>query len=875
MIREVLADGSIDRGGAFQSIPRPRVQARLAEACAERVALIVAPAGYGKSVALNAYLTSLSTQYLRYDVDESGTNLASFVRGFVESIGGIAPTALSTLADALRSVLNSSTAGADLAKWLHAHIKAFGGTIVIDDFHKSGEDAETARFLAALIEKTKYRTKWLIATRSTTDLPVASWLAYGTSAMAVDEDDLAFNLEEARGSARALRLAVRDEELISLLDLTKGWPTAVVFSLRSSTRSNDLKNIAASTREMIYRYLAEQVYHAMPEESRNFLRDAACLQRLDVNVLQAMGYDRAESMLEELRHAVSFISIDVPGHYRIHDLFRDFLDYESRMLGKASLNERLRRVARALEESKRPDESLALYKRAEDAQSILRIIESVGFDLSARGGNEALESAIAILPNDYRTKNPTIVGLRAMFQVDRQRTAEAERLLRKALSFDIDSHLRARFTLALNALFISSGKTDAIPLLEEPSLLEHAQPEIRIDVAGALAVCYAISGRIENATEMVSTCLDIVGDVDDSTRARTFGRFSVAYYYIGDYERVEEYATEGAALAADIGLFTIASQCFTSLYAISSMRGDNTQALWFAQQSGAAAMKAANKALHNRALWAILDIESQRGNSERVESTVRSIGELFGREALNEPFVVLEALALQAAWNGNFERAFQYLAISLKDLFEPAQITMRRSLMALFLSALDRRDEALEQLGLVAGAFDSGLVGQDRISEFAMVFAILANVLLGRATIAKKMLRGTQPLADSSLAMWRLASRLAEGPAHDSVGEVEVELRAVVESGFGGYAMLIRALPLVKDDATGDEALTPTEQVVLAYLDRGIRPKAIAESTGRSVHTVQNHIRAVISKLGTSGREEALVVARRRGLVPPKPTSQF
>ena len=875
MIREVLADGSIDRGGAFQSIPRPRVQARLAEACAERVALIVAPAGYGKSVALNAYLESIRGPYVRFDVDESGTNLAGFIRGFVEVLRDIAPAAEITVADALKSVLESTTAGVELSKWLHAHIRAFGGTIVIDDFHKSASDPEIARFLSALIEKTKQRTKWLIATRSTTDLPVASWLAYGTSSMAVDDDDLAFTLDEARSSARALRLAVRDEELSSLLDLTNGWPTAVVFALRSSTRSNDLKNIAATTREMIYRYLAEQVYHSMPEDSRNFLRDAACLQRLDVNVLQAMGYDRAESMLEELRHTVSFISIDSPGRYRIHDLFRDFLEYESRMLGKSSFSDRIRRVARALEESDRSNEALALYKRAEDSVSIVRIIESVGFDLSSRGGNEALESAIATLPSDFRAKNPTIVGLRAMFQADRNRTAEAERLFRRAISFDIDPSLRARFVLALNSLFIVSGKTDAIPLLEDPRLLNHETPETRIDVVGALAACYAIAGRIEDSQAMIETCLDVIDDVDDGTRARTLSRLSVAYYYCGEYERVEKCAIEGAALAAEIGLFALASKCFSSLYAISSMRGDNTQALWFAQQSSAAAMKAANKSQHTRALWAVLDIESQRGNSERVEATLRSISELFGREALNEPFVVLEALSLQAAWNGSYERAWQYLAISLKDLFNPAQIAMRQSLMAIYLAALGRRDEAVAQLAILTGALEINLPNQDRVYEFAVVFSSLANVLLGRCTIAKKLLRSISPLASPSIALWHIALNLTEDSIHDSHSEVESALRALTESGYGGYAILLQALPFYKSDAIEDDTLTPTEQTVLGFLDRGMRPKAIAETTGRSVHTVQNHIRSVISKLGTSGREEALVVARRRGLVPRKPTSQF
>jgi ATP/maltotriose-dependent transcriptional regulator MalT len=868
MIREVLADGSIDRGGAFQSIPRPRVQARLAEACAERVALIVAPAGYGKSVALKAYFESLSTAYVRYDVDERGGNLAGFVRGFVESLEEIAPTASASLADALRSVLESKQPGAELASWLHAHIKAFSGTIVVDDFHKTSDDEESARFLSVLIEKTKARTKWLLATRSTLDLPVASWLAYGTSGMAVDEHDLGFTLEEARASARSLHLAVRDEELSSLLELTGSWPTAVVFSLRSSTRSNDLKNIAATTREMIYRYLAEQVYHAMPDDWRDFLRDAALLPRLDISVLQRMGYDRAEGILEDLRRSVAFISVDSPGVYRIHDLFRDFLEYESRMLGKEQLEARMTRVARALENSRWCADSLALYRRVEDWASIVRVIENRGFELSAKGGNESLESAINSLPNQYRTTNPVIVGFRAMFQADRGRLSEGERLFRKVLSFDLDPHVRARFALSFNSLLVQSGRTDAIAFLERTDLLENLDSQLRAETMSSLAGAYAVAGRIDEARLLVDECLGILADLEDATRAAVLARLSLTFFYFGEYNRVEEYASEGAALSSELGLLGSTSRCFSSLYAVSSMRGDNTQALWYAQQMAASATKAANKALHHRALLSILDIESQRGNVERVDTILRQISDSFGREALNEPFVILETLALRSSWNGIYDCAAQYLGVSLKGIFDPSLIAMRRSLMALFAAACENRDEALEQLQHVAAFAESKSGELDRLAEFALGFAVIANIMLGRNVIAKKMLRSYSPQSDAALPIWGLASHLSESSGN--VDESDIQLTAIAQAGYGGYAMMLRMLPAFARNAGGEGTLTPTEQAVLSFLHRGMRPKAIAESTGRSVHTVQNHIRSVISKLGTSGRDEALVVARRRGLVPGK-----
>ena len=52
MIRPVTADGRIETGGPFTPVRRPRVVERIATAATQRIALILAPAGYGKSVAL-------------------------------------------------------------------------------------------------------------------------------------------------------------------------------------------------------------------------------------------------------------------------------------------------------------------------------------------------------------------------------------------------------------------------------------------------------------------------------------------------------------------------------------------------------------------------------------------------------------------------------------------------------------------------------------------------------------------------------------------------------------------------------------------------------------------------------------------------------
>lgn len=62
--------------------------------------------------------------------------------------------------------------------------------------------------------------------------------------------------------------------------------------------------------------------------------------------------------------------------------------------------------------------------------------------------------------------------------------------------------------------------------------------------------------------------------------------------------------------------------------------------------------------------------------------------------------------------------------------------------------------------------------------------------------------------------------------------------------------------------------LTEREREVLSYLALGWKTKYIAEELGVSPYTARNHIENLRTKLGASSRLEAVMVARRLGLIP-------
>ncbi len=99
---------------------------------------------------------------------------------------------------------------------------------------------------------------------------------------------------------------------------------------------------------------------------------------------------------------------------------------------------------------------------------------------------------------------------------------------------------------------------------------------------------------------------------------------------------------------------------------------------------------------------------------------------------------------------------------------------------------------------------------------------------------------------------------------------VEVEMStsmALVEGGTALVHVFHREGLRVADFDARPTALTPRQREVLLLLADGLSTPAIAARLGLSKETVRNHVRAVLAELGCHSRLEAVVEARRRGLL--------
>ena len=869
MIRSVAPDGRPDVGGAFRPIDRPRVLERLRTAAQYRIAAIIAPAGFGKSVAIRQFIATVPSAVV-YDVPPDAVSLVPFVRGLADALQELIPGLRRSLATALDGARGSDAPGRDLAAWVATHIRALDTLIVLDDLHYGEGDPEISRFVSALVDRTKGGPRWLFSSRSPLQLPVASWLAYGDSDLVVDAIDLRFTMEEAKANARAARVAVRDDELEAILGMIDGWPAALTFALRTSTRARDLRAVSAGTREMVYRYLAEQVWHSLDDRIRGFLRTAAFLPRLETRLAVAAGFDDAASIIESLRERVAFISVLDAGVYKLHDLFRDFVQRQIQLEGDDALREAQVSAGRLLERMGMYGEALERYADARAAREVGRVLGAHHFSLLEKGCFDIVERAVRSLPGAIASGNPAVLALRAALEDAHGRVGQAERWYVSVLErVGDDVAFRVAVAGRYALLLFQQGRVDALPVLEtlrERVDLDSAQ---RAGLLGMLGMTYGLAGRLDEAQTAIAEAIELAEFGDDGLRARTFGRAATVAFYAADDAAVEYFTREATRLAIEIGEFGVAARFFTTLTAMHAFAGRIPVAAWYAAQVATNAEKAGDPQVRVNGLRTLLQLEAERGNAERVADVDRELSAISYRGPI-ALIAYLVGKTLQFGWDARFGEVEALLKSVGDRELSPPQNRLRYALLAAALAKLDARAEALDALARYEGAVASdtdprSIYGRPR--GVADRYAVLANIVLQRSAIAQKGLRQLRPgapdLEPFDAALSALLHRLPE--------RFDEALRAMRAAGIAGIARFVEALGSAslrpEETSREPEALTRAEQHVLCAMANGMSNQAIADDQRRTINTVRTHVSSILRKLGCASRGEAVASARRANLV--------
>ena len=356
-------------------VPRPELTARLD--ADHRLALVSAPAGYGKTAVLAAWAAEHRDRVAWLSCDPSDAEPMRFTYGLLSAVSARWPgVAADAFAQLERGAANTHDAAVAVANGL-ATLDA-PGVIVVDDLHLA---APSPSLLAAFLDALPDSFRLVVGTRSDPPLSLAK-LRLSGDLVELRGDDLRFSGPELSAFFELRDLPLAVDELHRLHELTEGWPAGAqmaAIALQRGVAHDDFLDAFTTTDRAVGDFLLSEVLASLPPELVDFLVQTSVLDAFDAGLcVDVTGIDEAPALLDRLLTANLFVVPldDQARWYRYHHLFGAFLRARLASLGSARLRSAHERACRALEDRRDVEGALTHAMAIGDVERAGRILRS-------------------------------------------------------------------------------------------------------------------------------------------------------------------------------------------------------------------------------------------------------------------------------------------------------------------------------------------------------------------------------------------------------------------------------------------------------------------------------------------------------------------
>jgi LuxR family maltose regulon positive regulatory protein len=878
-LRVDARDGAIDPScprpqvPAF-AVPRPRLTALLDLASHQRLAIVVAPPGYGKTTLLAAWADAHPRQRIRWmQLGTEGDVSASFVADLADVLG------LAGATDGPIGPVRSGSARAGRTPLLRSLLSGLERmpptTLVIDDFQELTDPA-VVDDLATLIDHAHPALRVIIATR--VDLPRRFYrLGVDDALVEIRQQDLEFTSEEATVLLRRVaELDLGRTQVEQVMRRTEGWATGLQLAGLSIRGRSDVDEFVASFAEddrHVADYLTEQVLRRQPEEVCRFLLTSSVLTRMCGALLDAvLEQSSGQAMLDRLhRHSMFIAPIDgANGWYRYHRHFRAFLRHHLHDRDPALEGDVLRRAADWYLSHDDPDTAVTYYADAGLWTEVLAVAITYGSEVRTGDQAAGLARWIGLVPANH------------LGNLGSGRLLEA-------------------------AAWALGGDADrAVRILTAPGLGRDGSPSAGEQGAAGVVLAYAhhALGRTTDAiatAEVTLPLLDGVADDDlpkllgltNSLRSAQVSLQVLRATSLLHERRVVEALDALASIPAG-GPALIQVQAMGGLALALAWSGRLTEseatagwALTLAAQCGLADAPATVDA-H----LALVEVSRERDDLARARSHLeaaraRSLTEVSN---LTDTILATEEAALALA-EGQPVAGLTVLATlqahQAKDhpvLPEQLEAWRRSVETCLLVRSGD--------LAAATRAIELAPLENQPVAAARVAVAVERGDLRGARAVVDRWPDRPEPRAGLERRLWRailldlegerraaadeLAAVLADAAVEEHLGlfrtrHVLGPARALYRTAPTPFLRRVVNQPLAvnhRGPVKGlDEQLTEREYVLLRLLPTRLSNAEIADVLGVSLNTVKTHLKHVYRKLGVADRSEAIDEAERLHLL--------
>jgi LuxR family transcriptional regulator, maltose regulon positive regulatory protein len=296
----------------------------------QKLTLISAPAGFGKTTLVSEWVASCRRPVAWLSLDEGDNDVTRFLTYFVTALQTITPNICAGVLGVLQSP--QQPLPESILTALINEITPIPDTFifVLDDYHII-DSKPVDNTIAFLLEHLPPQMHLVIASREDPHLTLSRLRARG-QLTELRAADLRFTPSEAAEFLNQLMgLNLSAEDIATLETRTEGWIAGLQLAALSMQGNKDVSRFIrefAGDHRYIVDYLVEEVLQSQPEPIRRFLLQTAILDQLNGSLCDTVtGEENGNARLEALQRGNFFVIPldDKRNWYRYHHLFADVL----------------------------------------------------------------------------------------------------------------------------------------------------------------------------------------------------------------------------------------------------------------------------------------------------------------------------------------------------------------------------------------------------------------------------------------------------------------------------------------------------------------------------------------------------------------------
>lgn len=476
-------------------LSRPRLLESMQSLLDNKLLLLSAPAGYGKTSLLIDLANHVQMPVCWLSLDELDREPQRFLAYLIASLAEKFPR----IGEASRPQLNQLKSIEQDAESLLVTLTneiydqiVEDFLLIIDDFHLLDDfpviSALVNRFLELVVENCHV----LLSSRTLPNLADVTLMVAREQVAGLSHAELAFNPREAQLLyAQNHRQHLSEEAAQELIEQTSGWITGMVLS--NSPGMTRVSGVDA------FVYLGRQVLDQQPEPVREFLMRTSLPEEFNsefCDLVLSPLYPEPQNWFNFMSYIFEKNLFVLPlgddGRWlRYHPLFREFLQTRLREERPNEVQPILERMVTAYEKAGEWEKAYFTSKQIGNSEALAGVIERSGTAM-LQTALVTLEGWINSLPPAYVRNRPGLISLRGMMAAMKGNLEEAGELLDTAVSVYRKEHHAAGLTLALtrraHTLRLLGKYADSLRDVEEALLLAELDPDLQPLYAEALRI---------------------------------------------------------------------------------------------------------------------------------------------------------------------------------------------------------------------------------------------------------------------------------------------------------------------------------------------------------------------------------------------------